>query len=79
MATIAPMLETLGYNPNDTHPNYEKVPFLFFLKVFDLSESESVWSQADPEVLRNNQELTEQAGMWAVSVDLFIYILTRFW
>lgn len=45
MATIAPMLETLGYNPNDTHPSYEK---------------------ADPEVLRNNQELTEQAGMWAV-------------
>ena len=22
--------------------------------------------QADPEVLRNNRELTEQAGMWAV-------------
>jgi len=45
MATIAPMLETLGYDPNDNEPNYEK---------------------ADPEVLRNNRELTEQAGMWAV-------------
>ena len=42
MATIAPMLVTLGYNPNDTHPSYEKVPLLVFLKVFDLSESESV-------------------------------------
>ena len=31
--------------------------------------------QADPEVLRNNRELTEQAGMWAVSVDLFIDVL----
>ena len=37
MATIAPMLETLGYNPNDTHPSYEKVPLLIFLKVFDLT------------------------------------------
>jgi len=45
MAAIAPMLETLGYDPDDNEPNYEK---------------------ADPEVLRNNKELTEQAGMWAV-------------
>ena len=25
MAAIAPMLETLGYDPNDNEPNYEKV------------------------------------------------------
>ena len=29
--------------------------------------------QADPEVLRNNRELTEQAGMWAVSCSCRLF------
>ena len=31
MAAIAPMLETLGYDPNDNQPNYEKVPLIYFI------------------------------------------------
>ena len=36
MAAIAPMLETLGYDPNDNEPNYEKVSLQTLALLFEL-------------------------------------------
>ena len=50
MAAIAPMLETLGYDPNNNQPNYEKVPpfifhFLGWVKMLQAEWKCSWWSR----------------------------------
>ena len=57
MASIAPMLETLGYDPNANPPNYGKPDAFVVDKMKDLEENKLLWQKKELEMLKQRESI----------------------
>lgn len=57
MANIAPMLETLGYDPNANPPNYGKPDSFVVDKMKDLEKNKLLWQKKELEMLKMRESI----------------------
>ena len=57
MAQIAPMLATLGYDPNANPPNYGKADALILTKMEELKSNKEVWDKKQKEINTIREEI----------------------
>lgn len=57
MGSIAPMLETLGYDPNANPPNYGKPDSFVVDKMKDLEENKLLWQKKELEMLKQRESI----------------------
>lgn len=57
MASIAPMLQILGYDPNANPPNYGEPDSFVVDKMKDLEENKLLWQKKELEMLKQRESI----------------------
>jgi len=69
MASIAPMLSTLGYDPNGNPPEYGKPDAFVMNKMREISRNKNKWLQKEKEFLELRESIRKDLMTQRLSVS----------